>query len=262
MAPRALAWQDGRVLPAADATVPLLDPGFLLGDAVVERIPVLGGQTQALDAHLARMRSDARKLGLRLPVVTGAIRDLLVTWGEHDGVLQVLVTRGGAIRAAVEPPSRDEAVSLARVEGVWDSLADGISTPGRVAEAIATRTARQDGHADEAVLTQDGTVLEVPGASLVWVVDGALHASDPARLPIVERIGLRELAKVRPVAHGVHDLEDLLAADEVLLVAPSRRLVAVHAVEDTSFPTDGPVLAELREAFTAHLEATLDRLPR
>jgi hypothetical protein len=39
---RPIAWVDGRVVPAGDATVPLTDDGFLRGDAIFEAVLVRG----------------------------------------------------------------------------------------------------------------------------------------------------------------------------------------------------------------------------
>lgn len=258
MAPRALAWQDGRVLPATEATVPLLDAGFRDGDAVREDVMVVDGRTHALDAHLSELRRSAKVLGLRLPVVTTAIRDLLVTWGPHDGTLEIIVTRGGAVRTLVHPRPAREAISLACIERSWSSVTDGISTVSRADRALATRQANDEEDADDALVCQQGTVLGLPSAAIAFVHSGHVRTPDPTQLPIADAVTVRELAKLTPVEFGVWTVDDVLAADEILALSPSLGFAAVHAVDDTNYPAPGPVTLELRDAFWAHVAATLD----
>lgn len=257
MAPRALAWQDGRVLPASEATVPLLDDGFLRGDAVFEGVLVLGGRTHALDAHLSRMRRSAKGIGLRLPVVTHAVRDLLVTWGEHDGALKIIVTRGGAVRMLIQATNWPAAISLARVEIPWLSATSGLKTLSYATNMHAARVARDEHDADDALITQDGTVLELPTASIAWVTGGHVRTPDPAKLPILDSVTVRELAKLTPVEFGVWPVDEVLAADEVMILSATRPVLSVHALDDVNYPP-GEVTGELRAMLRAHIEATLD----
>ena len=60
-----LAALDGRVLPLADALVPVTDEGLLRGDGVFEVTRLYGGVPFAWAEHLERMTASARNL--RLP---------------------------------------------------------------------------------------------------------------------------------------------------------------------------------------------------
>jgi branched-chain amino acid aminotransferase len=257
VAPRALAWQDGRVLPASEATVPLLDDGFLRGDAVFEGVLVRGGRTHALDAHLSRMRRSAKGLGIRLPLVTGAITDLLVTWGHHDGALKIIVTRAGNVRLLVQSISWPAAVSLGSVEMPWHSATSGFKSLSYAANMLASRKAREE-HADDAIITENNVVMELPTGSLAWIVGDQVRTPDPGQLPILDSVTVRELAKVVEVTYGVWPLEDLLGADEVFIVSATRPALAVHGVDDTNFPAPGDRTKDIQMRFGDHIAATLD----
>ena len=58
------AWVDGRVLPLAQATLPVTDRGFLLGDAVFETLRTRSGRPFLVGDHLDRLRRSrlARRL--------------------------------------------------------------------------------------------------------------------------------------------------------------------------------------------------------
>lgn len=255
-----IAWADGRVLPASEATVPLLDDGFLRGDAVFETILVREGRTHALHSHLDRMRRSARIIGVKVPSLRQAVTDLLAAWGERDGALKLIVTRSGTVRGVLSRPTWPASITLAPVETPWESPISGAKTVSYAPNQWATRRAQQ-AHADDAVVTVDGVVHEVPTAAVAWVREGAVHSPDPEVLPILDSVTLRELTAVADVKFGVHPLEDLLAADEVFVLSATRPVLPVHAVGDVEYPAPGPRTRELRQAFDAHVQDSLDTPP-
>ncbi|HEX9888701.1 MAG TPA: aminotransferase class IV [Nitriliruptorales bacterium] len=255
--PAPIAWVDGRVVPATEATVPLLDDGFLRGDAVFETMLVRHGRTHARDAHLARMRDSARALGLRLPLLKRPIEDLLAAWGATEGALKVIVTRTGTVRGLLMAPDRPSSVSLHVVDIPWRTAISGTKTLSYAANQWAERQAREQ-HADQALITTDGTVMELPTAAIGWITAGRVHTPDPAALPILDSVTVRAITAVTEVAYGSYPLDDLLGADEVFVASATRPVLPVHAVGHTEFPADGAATRDLQAALAAHIEATLD----
>jgi len=258
--PAPIAWMDGRVVPASEATVPLLDDGFLRGDAIFEGIMVRNGRTHALDAHLARLRRSAKAIGLRVPVVKRVVGDLLAAWGERDGAMKLVLTRGGAVRGLLEGTSWPASVALQPIDMPWTSALSGIKTLSYAVNMWAARQAREQ-NADDALIVSDGVVLELPTASICWVADGVVHSPDPTALPILESVTLRELQKVVDVKLGEFPLDDILAADEAFVVSATRIGLPVHAVGDVEFPAPGTVTIACRTAMMDHIDSTLDPLP-
>ena len=262
--PRPIAWVDGRVLPASEATVPLTDTGFLRGDAVFEAVLVRRGRTHALEAHLARMRRSAKVLELRLPVLRHVVADLLAAWGERDGALRLIVTRGGAIRGLIEAPTWPDTIALAVIETPWRTPLSGVKTLSYAANEWLIRQARAR-EADDALIVDDGTVHELPTGSVCTIVDGTVSSPDPARLPILDSVTVRALSEVVEVERDIPSLEAVLAADELFVVSATRPVLPVHAVvlddREVAFAAPGPVTVRVREAFHAHIDATLDPAP-
>lgn len=258
-APRPIAWVDGRVLPASEATVPLTDEGVLRGDGVFEAVLVRGGQTHALDAHLARLRRSAKAMNLRVPVLRQLITDLLAAWGDNDGALRIVLTRGGTVRGILSQPQRADSVSLQPMDVPWRTALSGVKTLSYAVNSWATRRAVEE-HADDALIVTDGTVQECPTAAFCWVAGARIMSSDPRRLPILESVTLTELGKVVEVERTVASLEEVLAADEAFIVSATRPVVAVHAIGEVELPSDGPVTTDARQRLLDHIEATLDPL--
>lgn len=258
--PRAIAWVDGRVVPASEATVPLTDDGFLRGDAVFDAILVRRGRTHALDDHLARLRASAKAMGIRVPVLRQVILDLLVAWGGHDGALKLVVTRGGVMRGLISPVSWPDSISLETVEMPWRSALSGVKTLSYAANQWALRQARE-AHADDALIVDDGALMELPSGALCLVLDGEVVTPDPDQVPILDSVTVRRLADVADVRRSRLTVTDLDAATEVFVVSATRPVLAVHSVGEREYPAPGPVTAALRVRFDEHIEATLDPLP-
>lgn len=256
--PRSIAWMDGRVVPADQATMPLLDDGVLRGDAVFDAMLVRAGRTHARDRHLARLRASGRALGVRVPVVHRAIDDLLLAWGEHDGALKVIVTRSGLVRALLRPVQWPESLALSVVAAPWRTPLTGAKTLSYAVNQWATRTARQAEADDALVVDPDGRVCEVPTAAVVTVHDGWLRTPDPDVVPILSSVSIEVLREVAEVAPAVLTVDDVRTADEVWIVSATRPLLPVHALDDMAFPAPGPVAGELRPVLEEHIATTLD----
>lgn len=258
--PRAIAWVDGRVLPASEATIPLTDEGFLRGDAVFDAMLVRDGRTHARDLHLARLRASAKAMGIRVPVVTVAVRDLLAAWGGRDGALKIIVTRGGRVRGLLTPASWPETISLETVEMPWRTALTGVKTLSYAANQWALRQAR-DAHADDALIVEDGQVCELPSGALLLVHGERVSTPDPATAPILDSITVREVARIVEVERRPLTLEDIATADEAFVVSATRPILPVHAIGEHELPAPGPVTARLRDLFDTHIGATLDPSP-
>src|SRR3954471_23745072 len=96
-----LACLDGVTTAAAEATIPVVDEGFIRGDGVFEVIRVYDGRPYKLAEHLDRLGRSAANLRLRWGVPPGEIdaggAALLSDRGgsEFDGALRIVLTRGG-----------------------------------------------------------------------------------------------------------------------------------------------------------------------
>lgn len=102
---------NGSIVPAAEATVPILDHGFLFGDSVYDVVRTVGapaaapGRLFTADAHLARLEQSAARIELALPLSRAEFEAEL--WRTHlarldaagdapaaDSYLRLIVTRG------------------------------------------------------------------------------------------------------------------------------------------------------------------------
>src|SRR3954467_9699230 len=100
-----LASLDGRIGPAEEMRIPVTDEGLLRGDGAFEVMRLYSGRPFALPDHLARLRHscDGLRLEAELDALEGELAALLEASGPVDGLLRVVLTRGGRRIVLVEP---------------------------------------------------------------------------------------------------------------------------------------------------------------
>src|SRR5215216_3267098 len=254
---------DGQITGTAEARIAAADDGLLRGDGVFEVIRLYAGRPYALGEHLDRMERSAA--AIELPLDRGAfeaeIDSLLAEFGEHEGQLRLVATRGGRRLAFTEnlPPYADkESITLASVTYSPSVILNGVKSLSYAANMEASRIAAGRG-ADEAVLVRpDGVVLEAPTSTIFWVsVEG--HLRTPSLdVGILASITRDRLVHELEVEEGSYPLDELLAAKEAFLASTVREVQAISAVDETKLEEcPGRRTREAADAFAAILDREL-----
>jgi branched-chain amino acid aminotransferase len=258
---RELASVDGTVTPTAEAVVPMQDDGLYRGDGAFEVIRLYRGRPFALVDHLDRLGRSAAAIELEFDraALEREIDALLAEFGEGDGQLRLIVTRGGRRIAAVEPlPPHADSLRLATVTYEPSVILNGVKSLSYAANMEATRIARGSG-ADEAVLVRlDGTVLEPPTSAIFWVSPQGGLRTPSLDNGVLESITRDRLVRALHVEEGSWPVDDLRAAGEAFLASTTREIQAVSAIDGVDLPhAPGPRTVEAQEAFGATLEQEL-----
>jgi branched-chain amino acid aminotransferase len=257
-----LASVDGEISPTAEAVVPLPDDGVYRGDGVFEVIRLYDGRPFALDDHLDRLERSASAIELAVDraAVEREVGALLEEFGDADGALRIVLTRGGRRIAATEPlPQWPRTVSVATVTYGPSEILTGVKSISYAANMQATRIAASRG-ADEAILVRpDGIVLEAPTSSVFWCsAEGDLRTPSISS-GILESITRARVARELHVEEGEWDVEDLLGAGEAFLASTTREVQAISAIDGRDLPhSPGPRTEEAIAAFGRVIEGELD----
>jgi branched-chain amino acid aminotransferase len=255
---------DGRIAAAEELTIPATDEGLLRGDGVFEVIRVYEGRPFALAEHLDRLERSGTNL--RLPDVfrvelEAEIPELLEARGGEswDGVLRVVVTRGGRRLLLTEPVvPKPPGVRLGFVTYAPTRVLDGIKSLSYGANMLTTRLAQERGFDEALLVTPHGRVLEAPTSTLFWVDrDGSL-CTPPLGEHILASITRDRLTKLLDVAERPCPSDDLLAASEAFLASTIREVQSIGQIEDVEFE-EGPRTREAVEAFRAQVLEELGR---
>ena len=252
---------DGR--STAEAAVDIADLGVLRGYGCFEAVRSYGGTPFRLGRHLDRLEHSAAAMALPLPD-----RSELEAWcaqvATGDCIVRIVVTAGAQLppngqprvyvfaHAVAEPP---QTARLATVSAPWHPAGTstelaGVKTLSYAPNTAAMLRARRAGFDDALLLARDTTMLELPMASLGWVVDGALETPtlDLGILRSVTREAVIEVANGlgTGLVQGRFPLSRLDTADEVFVMSTTREVLPVTAVDGRTY-RPGPVTATLRD---------------
>jgi branched-subunit amino acid aminotransferase/4-amino-4-deoxychorismate lyase len=261
---RETACIDGRMMPLADAALPMADQGVVRGDGAFETVGVWSGRPFRLGAHLERLNASLRSALLPEAdpaALAGRVADVL----EHalddetiDAMIRLYVTASGTQIVLVSgQPDRPPHRRLDPVVAPWirprgTYVLSGAKTMSYMPNMVTSRVVQRDGADDALLLSSEGWVLEGPTFGVVWMADGVLHAPG-VELGIVDSISRRTVialaeSKGIEVRTGAWPLDVILQADEVMTSSAVRPLQALQAIGDQNLPEDTPVARLLAAA--------------
>jgi D-alanine transaminase len=247
-----MVFLNGRFLPLEQATVPVLDRGFIFGDGVYELVPVYSRAPFRMDEHLARLERSLAAVRIANPYERDKWRSVILElvaqqpWDDQGVYLQV--TRGVAKRdhafpAGVEPtvfamsnPLVNPPAALVEQGAAAVSAPDNrwlrcdiksISLIGNV----LLRQASADAGAAETILFRDGILTEA-SASNVFVAKNGLLLSPPKSnliLPGITYDVVVEIAQQLGLPLEFRDVREaeVRAADEVWVTSSSKEILAI-----------------------------------
>lgn len=268
-----ICYLNGRMIPLSQATVSVLDRGFIFGDGVYELIPAFGGIPFRLPEHLRRLRRSLAAVMIADPFTekhwTSIITDLVEINNGGDQGIYLQLSRGVAARdhalpKEVEPtvflmssplnvPPDPAPISAIVVEDIRWQHCD-IKSTSLLANVLSREMAAAAG-SQEAIFVHDGDVTE-GAASNVFVVTGGHIRTPPLSrriLPGVTRDLIVELmadsdAGVREEAVCEADLR---SAEEIWVTSSSREMVPVVSLDGKPVGTGavGPVFRYVQRAY-------------
>jgi len=275
----------GRPLDPEEATVSVLDRGFLYGDSVYETLRTAGGHFVEMGRHLVRLRRSAAGIGLEIPysdeAIAAATRSTCEATENSDCYVRVVVTRGtGGFgldpRHAGAPllviiakdlrlasPALYEHGLSARIVDVRKtsrrSLDPTLKTGNYLNSIQALRQATEHSAEDAIMLSVDGAVAEGATSNVFMVKDGALSTPSlkTGLLSGITRALICELAQAdgRAAQEVTIWPDELRAADEIFLTSSVRGPIAVTTLDGAAVGdgTVGPITLRLAALYRDYL---------
>ncbi|HXZ53567.1 MAG TPA: D-amino acid aminotransferase [Burkholderiales bacterium] len=243
---------NGKFMPIEQATVPVLDRGFIFGDGVYELVPVYSRVPFRLDEHLARLERSLHEVGIRNPCSRERWREiiaqLVAQQPYEDQGVYFQVTRGVAKRdhafpkgveptvfimsnPLVNPPAElVEAGARAVTAADFRWLRCDIKSISLIGNCLLRQLSADVG-AVETILLRDGKLTEASASNVFIVKQGVIRG--PAKsnliLPGITYDVVIELAQAAgiPLDIGEVSVRDLRAADEIWVTSSSKEVLAI-----------------------------------
>lgn len=191
----AISYLNGKWQAVEEATVSVLDRGFLFGDGVYEVIPIYAQKPFTLEKHLLRLDDSLKEIHLSNPLSqaewTNLVNEAIERSGDHNAALYIQVTRGADTKRNFVYPENVEhtiflminpAPILERKEVKPYSFVTmedfrwqkgHIKSISLIAAGIIKNEAIAQG-ADDAILIREGNVTECSAANVFIVLDGVI----------------------------------------------------------------------------------------
>jgi D-alanine transaminase len=243
---------NGKLLPGEQATVSVLDRGFIFGDGVYELVPVYARVPFRLDEHLARLERSLGEAKIRNPYARAQWRShvyqLIDAQPFEDQGVYFQVTRGAAKRdhafpMGVEPtvfmmsnpltnPPQAQvekgAAAVSAVDNRW--LRCDIKSISLIGNVLLRQLSAEAGAA-ETILFREGKLTEA-SASNVFIVKRGVIQSPPKTnliLPGITYDVVVELARANGLALEFKDIPEVeaRAADEIWVTSSSKEVLAI-----------------------------------
>lgn len=243
---------NGKLLPIEQATVSVLDRGFIFGDGVYELVPVYSRVPFRLEEHLARLERSLGETRIRNPYSRAQWRahiySLIDAQSFEDQGMYFQVTRGAAKRdhafpANVEPtvfmmsnplvnpaPAQIEKGASAVSAQDYRWLRCDIKSISLIGNCLLRQLSAEAGGA-ETVLFRDGRLTEA-SASNVFIVKRGVIQSPPKSnliLPGITYDVVVELARANGMPLEFKDIAEaeVRAADELWVTSSSKEVLAI-----------------------------------
>lgn len=263
---------DGKIVPERNALIPVSDSAYLYGIGLFETLRSQGGRVLFFDLHDARLRGNARRIGLTMPLTPklflAAIQRLLRRNRLQDAAVRVMLSEAseGTPRLVITAKPfqayparcyRKGARTVFARSFVSDSKSlSPIKTTSYLSRMIPRREAAKRG-ADEALLLSESGLVTEAASSNVFVVKNGILITPPLAdglLAGTRRKVVMELSKTLKLPLKEKSLrpKDLFQADEIFITSSLKDIMPVGWVEKKKIgkkEVPGPVTKRLQNSY-------------
>ncbi len=264
-APFPICYLNGEFVPLNEARISPLDRGFLFADSVYEVLPAFAGRMFRFREHFDRLARGLAEIRITSPLTHAEwhalLQELIRRNGGADMYLYAQVSRGmeygrnHAFPAVAKPTvfvmacplpvlteeQRANGLAAITVEEFRWGRCD-IKSTMLLANVLMKQQALEAG-AHEALIVDDGEVLEGASSSVFAVIDGVLvtppqsHRILPGttRDAALDVIATQFAVEVRPIT-----LEALRRADEIWISAATRDVLPITRLDGAAVGTGKP----------------------
>lgn len=281
-----LAYVDGHFVPQEQASVSVLDHGFLYGDGIYETMRAYDGRIFLLKKHMTRLKSSARSISLKLPMpvdqIAEALEESLNVNKLRNAYLRLHISRGpgpiGLDPALCPVPSMIIIVQPFReypqqyyAQGVRVAivgtrrnhplaLPPSIKSTNFLNNILAKIEAKKRGAYEGIMLNWQGYVAEGTISNIFMVRKSAVYTPHVktgilagVTRDLVIRLARRKRLRVEEI---LLDRKKLMAADECFITNSTLEVMPVTKIDATAVGSGkpGPITGLLHLAYQKEVQ--------
>jgi D-alanine transaminase len=248
-----IVYLNGQYMPVENATVSVLDRGFLFGDGVYEVIPVFGSKLLRLESHLDRLQNSLDRISLPNPKNNEEWAEVFSVLLEknpgEDRAVYLQISRGAyakrdlaintqypatvfAMVLHVTPPAIEvvsKGISVITVDDFRWNACDIKSTS--LLGSVMLKHQASQANVEDAILIKNGMVTEGTASNVFLVKDGVLITPPTGLLllPGITRDLVIEIAKNNAIVVEEREIKEaeLYRADEIWMTSSTREIAPV-----------------------------------
>ncbi|WP_457796987.1 D-amino-acid transaminase [Methylocystis sp. S23] len=280
-----IAYVNGAYTPLEDATVSILDRGFLFADGVYEVAAVIDGKLIDNEAHMARLERSLKALRLESPVSMAEIveieKTLVARNGVTEGMVYLQITRGAAERDFAFPKGvRPTLVAFTQQKNILASLyarkgvkvvtapdlrwaRRDIKSVALLAQVLAKQAATEAGCQEAWMVDPEGFVTEGSSSTAFIVTKAGAILTRPnseAILPGCTRRSVMALAQEHglTIEERAFTVAEAHEAAEAFLTSASNLVLPVVSIDGRPLGdgAPGPHAGRLRALYLDFARAT------
>jgi branched-chain amino acid aminotransferase len=275
-----VAYIDGRYVPVQEASLPILDWGFLHSDATYDVASVWKGHFFRLRDHIDRFFASARYLRLDIGVdpqgVASTLTECVRRSGLREAYVEMVVTRGLPARGSRDPRTCRNRFFAFAIPYVWilpperwhQGLSATVARNRRIPTAsidariknyhwldftLGLYDAYERGAETTILLDTQSNVAEGPGFNVFAVRSRQVFTASNNVLEGITRRTVLDLcaqAKINTVVNAL-PLADLLAAEEVFVSSTAGGILPIIRIDGKSVGggKPGPITCSLNARY-------------
>ncbi len=259
---------DGSIVPTAEASIPVLDRGFLYGDSVYEVFRTYRGIPLFMEEHFERLENSAQLVQMTISQsreeLTREIRRTVLATGatvEDNVYVRYQITRGeGAIDLHPDKGLQTRYVIIVTPLKAWNpkhysigmsmaipsvrrnpvnALDPNIKGGNYLNNVIAVMQARKRGADESLILDAEGFVTEASNSNVWFVIDNDVVTPGAGNLRGLTKAAILKGCADRGVEAREQQIhaDDLKNATECFVTSATREVMPVYCLElaDGSF---------------------------
>ncbi|MDC9726644.1 MAG: D-amino acid aminotransferase [Candidatus Thioglobus sp.] len=252
-----MVYLNGEFLAKNQASISVMDRGFLFGDGVYEVIPVYNGNIFRLQEHLQRLQNSLDAIAVTNPYTNREWHDIFSQLLTHDLApnqsIYLQITRGADTQRKhsfesltptvfaelnpLTPKTKLELIqgfsAITQADFRWQRC--DIKATSLLANIMYSQQAKQN-QVEEVILHRDQSITEGATSNVFIVKNNTLftHPTSPNILSGITRDLVLESAKAcqLPIQEIAPTLDELLSADEVWISSSTREVMPITQVDD------------------------------